>query len=46
MLGKAGCSASKCLLVQAGHKCLVKQDIKQDIQQQSAGWYKQVISAW
>ena len=42
MLGKAGCSASKCMLVQAGHKCLVKQDV----QRQSACWYKEVISAW
>ena len=38
MLGKAGYSATKCLLVQAGYKCLVKQDI----QRQSACWYKQV----
>ena len=42
MLGKAGYSASKCWLVQAGYECLVKQDI----QRQSAGWYKQVMSAW
>ena len=42
MLGEAGYSASKCWLVHAGYKCLVKQDI----QRQSAGWYKQVISAW